>query len=103
MSRSHPSLIIDARPIGPSGPLAAAPVLGRPVLAHLVELAGAVGPEQVTVHVRPEDREPLRSLLPADGCELRADPPPEGVPALRADRLYDGRRLRRALRRGADP
>lgn len=102
------SLIIDARPRGMSGrPLARERVLGRPVLAQLVELAADLGTGPVTIHARAEEHPDLRRLLAEsgapDGVGLAHGPPPEGAVVLRTDRLYDPSRLRRALARGRDP
>ena len=49
------ALVIDARPRGPRGLLAAESVLGRPVLAHVVEAAarGCGGDrDAIAVHAR---------------------------------------------------
>ena len=103
MPSSSPSaIVIDARPRGPRGPLAGETVLGRPVLAHLLELAGAVDPRPVAVHARIDEHETLRSLVPGASVVFAPGPPPENATILRADRLYDRRRLRRALHAGRD-
>jgi phosphatidylglycerophosphate synthase len=106
MSRARPTLVIDARPRGPDGPLAGQRVLGRPVLAHLVELARPLGDRTIAIHARFEEHERLRALLvphPGEVLVLATGSPPEGAMVLRTDRLYDPARLRRALRRGKDP
>ncbi len=105
MSRTPqvPALAIDARPRGPGGPLAGALVLGRPVLAHLLELAVAMGGGRVAIHARAEEHGRLRELIPGDAARFVTGPPPEGSAILRTDRLYDANRLRRALKRGRDP
>lgn len=103
MSRTPPSLAIDARPRGPGGPLAGVRVLGRPVLAHLVDLAVELGTRPVVVHARAEEHGRLRDLVPDEALRLATGPPPEGAAILRTDRLYDANRLRRALRKGRDP
>ncbi len=106
MSRSAPVLIIDARPRGPSGLLAAEPILGQPVLAQLVELSAGLGPGRVVIHARPEDHSRLHALIPQRpdvGCDFAPGPPPESGFVLRTDRVYDPRRLRRAWRRRSDP
>ncbi|MEO6808766.1 MAG: CDP-alcohol phosphatidyltransferase family protein [Isosphaeraceae bacterium] len=106
MSRSFPDVVIDARPRGPQGPLASELVLGRPVLAHLVELAGALGAGSVAVHARVDDHARYRGLVDPDqrvSVVFATGPPPEGSAVLRTDRLYDEARLRKALRRGRDP
>ena len=105
MPISSPSVVIDARPRGPRGPIAGELVLGRPVLAHLLDLARAVGPGPVVVHARLEDQGGLRALLdePNSLVDFAPGPPPEDATILRADRLYDPGRLRRAVQRGRDP
>jgi phosphatidylglycerophosphate synthase len=106
MPRSRPPLVIDARPRGPSGPLAGERVLGRSVLAHLVELAASLGAGPVTIHGRFDEHHELGALLSgvtADQVVLATGPPPEGSAVLRTDRLYDPARLRRALQRGREP
>ena len=105
MSRSGPILVIDARPRGPHGPLAAERVLGRPVLAHLVDLAGPLEARAISIHARTDEQAMLRSLLDGTTGPIAfvTGPPPEGALVVRADRLYDPSRLRRAALRGRDP
>ena len=108
MPRSTPSphLVIDARPRGPSGPLAGELVLGRCVLAHLLDLASAFHDATIVVHARPEEHRRLEELVadwPAGRIVFAPGPPSEGATILRTDRLYDPRRLRRAVRRGREP
>jgi phosphatidylglycerophosphate synthase len=105
MQRTGPHLVIDARPRGPNGPLAGELVLGRPVLAHLVDLAAQIEEGPIAVHARIDEHVAFRSLLDERwaGIVLSAGPPPEGAVILRSDRLYDQRRLRRVLRKGQDP
>jgi hypothetical protein len=107
MSRPSPSLVIDARPRGPGGPLAGELVLGRPVLAHLLDLADALGRGPVAVHARADEHARFRALVAdragsGSAVLFATGPPPEGAAILRADRLYDVDRLRRALRRGRE-
>ena len=111
MSGLKVPLVIDARPRGPEGPMAVARILGRPLLDHLIDLADSLandGPEgPIIVHARPEDHARLRGLLDAQRAgriEFALGPPSERATILRADRLYDPRRLRRAVRwgRGAE-
>lgn len=107
MSRPAPPLVIDARPRGPSGPLAEERVLGRAVIEHLVELAESVAPGDgpVAIHARQDEHERLRALLaarPSSRYRLALGPPPEDAVILRADRFYDPTQLRKALRRGRD-
>ena len=99
------NLVIDARPRGPNGPLAGERVLGRPLLDHLLELAEAVGGGSVDVHAREVEHDALRAVSRFEPGRVRfvTGPPPEHSAVLRADRLYDPSRLRRALTRGKDP
>jgi phosphatidylglycerophosphate synthase len=106
MIRPRPHLVIDARPRGPRGPLAGERVLGRPVLDHLLDLAGAFEDGPIAVHARLDEHEWLRSAVehPARGrWRMVTGPPPEDAAILRSDRLYDATRLRRAIDRGRDP
>ncbi len=108
MSRTPQHLVIDARPRGPSGPLAAERVLGRAVIDHLVELSEAVGGpgRVVAIHARQDEHDHLRALLasrPPGRYRMAVGPPPEDAAILRADRFYDPSRLKKALRRGRAP
>ncbi|WP_165251413.1 CDP-alcohol phosphatidyltransferase family protein [Paludisphaera soli] len=101
------NLVIDARPRGPRGLIAAEVVLGRPVLSRLVEQAREiVGPGSVIAVLaargRSADVAPLLDDAGSVRVEFVEDMPADGA-VLRTDRLYDGRRLRRALSRGRDP
>jgi phosphatidylglycerophosphate synthase len=108
MSSRAVHLVIDARPRGPRGLLAAELVLGRSVLDHLLEVAVelATPSEPVVVHARADDHHQLRELV---GEPHRGDlvfvsgPPRANTTVLRTDRFYDARRLRRGLRRGRSP
>jgi phosphatidylglycerophosphate synthase len=106
MPRPTPHLVIDARPRGPHGPLAVEHVLGRAVLAHEVDLAMMLGGDPIVVHARPEEHRRLRQLVgdwPAERVMFAPGPPLEAATILRCDRLYDPRRLRRAVRGRRDP
>ncbi len=106
MSGTSRTLVIDARPRGPRGPMAGERVLGKPVLAHLVELARECGDGTVAVHARVDEHGSLRDLMsdsPATRIVFATGPPPENAAILRTDRMYDAGRLRRALRSGRDP
>jgi phosphatidylglycerophosphate synthase len=108
MSARAVHLVIDARPRGPRGLLAAELVLGRSVLDHLLEVAVelATPSEPVVVHARVGDHHQLRELA---GKPRRGDivfvsgPPRADANVLRTDRFYDAKRLRRELRRGRSP
>ncbi len=104
MNRPAPTLVIDARPRGPHGPLAGERVLGRSVLDHLLDLAGDSG--TIAIHARLDEHDGLRAAVgPHRPGRFRfvTGPPPENAAILRSDRLYDARRLKRAIRRGQDP
>jgi phosphatidylglycerophosphate synthase len=108
MSRPPSSLVIDARPRGPRGPLAVEPVQGRSVLEHLLDLAARLddGGATTLVFTRPEDQtllEPLVASTQNARLVLAEGEPAGGVRVLRTDRLYDPARLGKALRRGQDP
>jgi len=106
MPRPTPQLVIDARPRGPSGPLAVECVLGRSVLAHELDLAVMLGGDPIVVHARPEEHGRLRELVaewPRQRVIFAPGPPLEAATILRCDRLYDPHRLRRAVRGGRDP
>jgi phosphatidylglycerophosphate synthase len=88
--------------------MAAEVVQGRSVLHHLLAHAADVQLDvsDVAVHARGEDHPTLAALAGEFGpnrLHLITGPPPAGSLVLRTDRLYHGRRLRRALRRGRDP
>ena len=105
MSSPALHLVIDARPRGPAGPLATEIVLGRPLLARLLEQALLVAPPDrpIAVHAREEEHALLRGLVgeAAPGrAVLVTGPPQVGAAILRTDRLYDIQRLRWAVRRG---
>lgn len=108
-SRSAQNLVIDARPRGPDGPLAGERVLGRAVLDHLLDLAESVGGDTraIAVHARFDEHADLRAVVGPEFGPARVrfvtGPPPEHAAILRADRLYDPARLKRALKRGYDP
>ena len=108
MSSRAVHLVIDARPRGPRGLLAAEVVLGRSVLGHLLDLAVelATPSEPVVVHARAED---TTSFASSPASAHRGDlvfvsgPPRADATVLRTDRFYDAKRLRRGLRRGRSP
>ena len=101
-------LVIDARPRGLHGPLAAEVVLGRSVLDHLLEVADRVAPpeEPVVIHAREDEHRRLRELAPASlgrSVQLVCGPPRADAAVLRTDRYYDAGRLKHVLRRGGSP
>ncbi len=101
-------LVIDARPRGARGPLAAEVVLGKSMLDHLLEVADELGPptEPVVIHAREEEHGRLRELAGRTrhrGVQLVCGPPRSDAAVLRTDRYYDARRLKRGLRRGRSP
>jgi hypothetical protein len=101
-------LVIDARPRGPHGLLAAEMVLGKSVLHHLLDLAVAYMPpgKAIEVHARGDEHERLRQLAlgsSPDAVVFVNGPPRADAAILRTDRLYDPARLRRGLRRGRSP
>jgi phosphatidylserine synthase len=80
--------------------------MGQSVLSHLLDLVAQAGMGSVTIHARADEHPVVRELLPGEfaaTCQIATGPPPEGTAILRTDRLYDPRRLLRALRRGRDP
>jgi phosphatidylglycerophosphate synthase len=104
MPRTPLPLVIDARPCGPAGPLAVELLNEGSVLDHLVEHAEALEPDG-TLWIAVDRATDLRSLLerrPARRFVLTDEAPDGRAFVLRADRLYDRARLRRAYRRGLD-
>ncbi len=107
MSSPTRHLVIDARPRGPHGLLATEVLLGRPVLGHLVEQALSVGsPDNpIIVHAREDEHALLQGLMgnhAAPRVLFITGPPRADAAVMRTDRLYDLRRLRRAVRHGGD-
>jgi phosphatidylglycerophosphate synthase len=100
-------LAINARPRGPRGPLACEVILGRSVLARLVDQIAALAPGQAIAIYALESEQPLLERLVsgphAGRLEFVADQPRPGSLILRADRLYETGRLRRAIRNGRSP
>ena len=108
MSSRALHLVIDARPQGPRGLLAAEVVLGRSMLRHLLDLAVELSDasQPVRVHARAEDHRELRELIKdryQTPVELVSGPPRGEDAILRTDRFYDAARLRGVLRRGRSP
>ncbi|MDG3004054.1 CDP-alcohol phosphatidyltransferase family protein [Paludisphaera mucosa] len=108
MAAAALNLVIDARPRGPRGLLAAEVVLDRPVLARLIDQAlAAVGPGRTIAVLAGRGQAPDVAPLLADaepGRVALIEAEPAGrVAVVRTDRLYDGRRLKRAVRLGRDP
>ena len=108
MSARAVHLVIDARPRGPHGLLAAEMVLGKSVLHHLLDLAVEHVPagKAVVVHARGDEHDRLRELARGsspDAVVFLNGPPRADAAILRTDRLYDRARLRRSLRGGGSP
>jgi phosphatidylglycerophosphate synthase len=108
MSARAVHLVIDARPRGPDGPLAAEMVLGKSVLHRLLDLAVEHVPpgKPVEVHARGDEHDRFRELAldsNTDAVVFVTGPPRADAAILRTDRLYDPVRLRRGLRRGRSP
>ena len=98
MSARAVHLVIDARPRGPHGLLAAEVVLGKSVLRHLLDLAVEHVPpgKAVVVHARGDEHDRLRELAhgsSSGGVVLVNGPPRADAAILRTDRLYDPARL----------
>ena len=101
-------LVIDARPRGMRGPLAAEVVLGKSVLDHLLEwpTSSRPRPSRVVVHAREDEHGRLRELAGRSvrrGVQFVCGPPRADAAVLRTDRYYDAGRLKRGLRRGRSP
>jgi phosphatidylglycerophosphate synthase len=108
MSARALHLVIDARPRGLRGPLAAEVVLGKSMLDHLLELADELAPpaEPLVVHAREDELGPLSELaarFQKRRVEFVYGPPRADAAVLRTDRFYDLGRLKRGLRRGRSP
>ena len=108
MSARAIHLVIDARPRGMRGPLAAEVVLGKSMLDHLLEVAHELAPptEPVMIHAREEEHGRLRELAGLSarrGVKFVCGPPRADAIVLRTDRYYDTGRLKRGLRRGRPP
>src|SRR4051794_11870090 len=100
-AQSAPTIRIDARPAGPSGPMASHIVLGRPTLHHAIEAAESAAPGgRIILHAFAKDVPALASLVP-DRVRPRVSiwvaAPEEAQATIRTDRLYDSARLRKAL------
>jgi phosphatidylglycerophosphate synthase len=108
MSARALHLVIDARPRGVRGPLAAEIVLGKSMLDHLLELADELVPatEPMVVHSREDERSRLSEMAARfhrRRVEIVYGPPRADAVVLRTDRYYDFGRLKRGLRRGQSP
>lgn len=99
--------VIDARPIGPRGLLADEQLLGRSVLAHLIDLARRQRSSRVIIVAPRAEHDRILGSLGGEAngldCQIVSESPASLGFRLRADRIYDPRRLRVALRRAQDP
>jgi phosphatidylglycerophosphate synthase len=108
MSSRAVHVVIDARPRGPRGLLAAEVILGRSMICHLIDLAAQVSraSEPITIHANEREHRELRALA---GCRLPqgvlflSGPPRSDAAVLRTDCFYDQARLKRGLRHGRSP
>lgn len=92
---------IDARPEGPAGPFAEQRVQGWTVLEQLIDAAGPLRPGRIIIHRAPD--RPIEAAAHSGPWKQSDQPPPDPAIVLRTDRLYDPRKLRRAIRSGRDP
>ena len=96
-------LVIDARPRGRAGLLAAEVVLGKSVLDHLLELADRARAARVSRWSSTRARTSTRGCASwpaarcAAACSFVCGPPRADAAVLRTDRFYDAGRLRRGL------
>lgn len=95
------SIHVDARPLGPNGPLADERILGQTLLEQIVTAVRPSQPGRLVVHHHPHLQP--RSAPDLGSIELTDQPPDGSGLTLRTDRLYDPRKLRRAIRSGRDP
>jgi phosphatidylglycerophosphate synthase len=105
MPDSNLTLAIDAQPRGPDGLFAASVILGRPMLVHLIDLATTVGAKRIVIHGSEQDRGSLERLAEdrrRPEVSLVTEAVSRSIPTLRTDRLYDRRRLRRAIVAGGN-
>ena len=103
-SRSNPRVVIDARPQGPRGALALESLEGGSVLDHLLEIASAVGPgpsAKAIVFTSSDDHAGF-SEAAAGRYVTMIGPVPNNAFILKADRLYDAKRLKSAWKSGGD-
>jgi phosphatidylglycerophosphate synthase len=108
MSSRAIQVVIDARPRGPRGLLAAEIVLGRSVFGPLLDLAATlrVPADPLVVHAPDDEHSRLRELAGgrlASGLTFVSGTPRDDQAVLRTDCLYDAGRLRRSLKRGRSP
>jgi phosphatidylglycerophosphate synthase len=108
MSSRAVKVVIDARPRGPRGLLAAEVILGRSMLRHLIDLAAQVSSpsEPITIHAPESEHRELRALA-GRSLEQRvtfvSGPPRTDATVLRTDRFYDRARFQRGVRAGRSP
>ncbi len=108
MSSRAVHVVIDARPRGPRGLLAAEVILGRSMLCHLIDLATQVARprEPITIYAPESEHRELRALagrILEQSVHFVSGPPRADAAVLRTDRFYDKARLTRGLRSGRSP
>jgi hypothetical protein len=108
MSSRAVHVVIDARPLGPRGLLAAEVILGKSMLCHLINLAAHVSSprEPIMVHAPESEHRELRALAGRsleESVHFVSGPPRADAAVLRTDRFYDKARLTRGLHRGRSP
>lgn len=105
---STPPLVIDARPRSVTGLLAGELVLGKSILRHTLEHAIGLAPRGNSVVILTDAHETaavngLLRELDRVRVRLTTDDPPPNAYILRTDRLYEFRKLKRAVAKRRDP
>lgn len=107
MAPERRTLAIDARPFGPRGTVARERVGGLSMLARTLELAAPLSDDPIPVLLHDADRDWADDEIASIRPELKnryyfQTSLTSEAPTLRTDRLYNRRRVRRALRTGND-